>query len=54
MRTLLIVQDTTEILDRILERVKSVDPVNTRKWFDDLAAVSFDGGLLQVGCQEPS
>lgn len=50
----MIVQDTTEILDRILERVKSVDPVNTRKWFDELTPVSFDGGLLQVGCQEPS
>ena len=54
MRTHLIVQDTTEILDRILERVKSVDPVNVRKWFEDLTAVSFDGGLLQVGCQESS
>ena len=50
----LVVQDTTEILERILERVKSVDPVNTRKWFDELTPVSFDGGLLQVGCAEPS
>ncbi len=48
------VQDSTEILERILERVKSVDPVNTRKWFDDLTLVSFDGGVLQVGCQDSS
>ena len=50
----MVVQDTTEILERILDRVKTMDPVNTRKWFDDLTPVSFDGGLLQVGCQEPS
>ncbi len=50
----MVVQDTTEILDRILERVKSVDPVNTRKWFDELTPVSFDGGVLQIGCQDLS
>lgn len=54
MRISLVVQDTTEILERMLERIKSVDPVNTRKWFDELTVVSFDGGLLQVGCQESS
>lgn len=50
----MVVQDTTEILERILERVKTVDPVNIRKWFDELTPVSFDGGLLQVGCPEAS
>ena len=50
----MVVQDTSEILERILEQVRSVDPVNTRKWFDELTPVSFDGGLLQVGCSDPS
>lgn len=50
----MVVQDTTEIVERILDRVKTVDPVNTRKWFDDLTVVSFEGGLLKIGCAEPS
>jgi chromosomal replication initiator protein len=54
MRLPLVVQDTSEILERILEDVRSVDPVNARTWFDELRVVSFDGGLLQVGCSDPS
>jgi chromosomal replication initiator protein len=45
-------QDTTDIFVSIVERVKSLDPVNTRKWFDDLAVVQFDQGLLEVGCPD--
>ncbi|MBC8377695.1 MAG: chromosomal replication initiator protein DnaA [Planctomycetes bacterium] len=47
-------QDTIEILEEILERVKAIDPVNTRKWFDDLQITSFDHGLLQIGCPDQS
>ncbi|MBL7214097.1 MAG: chromosomal replication initiator protein DnaA [Phycisphaerae bacterium] len=47
-------QDTTEILDEILARVKAIDPVNTRKWFDDLHITAFDHGLMQIGCPEQS
>ena len=47
-------QDTTEILDEILERVKAIDPVNTRKWFDDLHITAFDHGLMQISCPDQS
>lgn len=45
-------QDTTELLLNIIERVKGFDPVNTRKWFDDLSVLQFDGGMLEVGCPD--
>lgn len=45
-------QDTMEIFARVVERVKTLDPVNTRKWFDDLVVVRFDQGLLEVGCPD--
>jgi chromosomal replication initiator protein len=50
----LVKQDTTEILEEILARVKAIDPVNTRQWFDDLRIASFDHGLLQIGCPDQS
>ena len=45
-------QNTTEVLGNILERIKSQDPVNNRKWFDDLVVLQFDGGLLEIGCPD--
>jgi len=45
-------QDTAEIFENILERAKALDPVNTRKWFDDLVVLSFSGGLLNIGCPD--
>jgi chromosomal replication initiator protein len=47
-------QSTTEILSDILERVKAIDPVNTRKWFDDLHIAAFDHGLMQIACPDRS
>lgn len=47
-------QSTTEILDDILERVKAIDPVNTRKWFDELYITAFDSGLMQIACPDQS
>ena len=47
-------QSTTEILNNILERVKSIDPVNTRKWFDNLHITAFDHGLMQIACPDQS
>jgi len=47
-------QSTTEILSDILERVKAIDPVNTRKWFDDLHIAAFDHGLMQIACPDQS
>ena len=47
-------QSTTEILSDILERVKTIDPVNTRKWFDELRIIAFDHGLMQIACPDQS
>ena len=47
-------QSTAEILSEILERVKTIDPVNTRKWFDDLHITAFDHGLMQIACPDQS
>jgi chromosomal replication initiator protein len=47
----LAVQDV-DIFDEVLERVKSLDPVNTRKWFDELTMVRFNGGLMEIGCPD--
>ncbi len=41
-----------EIFSQIIERVKVIDPVNTRKWFDDLTVAHFDTGLLNIGCPD--
>ncbi len=41
-----------DIFSQIIERSKVIDPVNTRKWFDDLTAAHFDGGLLKIGCPD--
>ncbi len=46
--------DTVETLEKILTRVKSIDPVNTRKWFDDLRITAFDHGLMQIACPDQS
>lgn len=45
---------TTEILSDILDRVKTIDPVNTRQWFDDLQIEAFDHGLMQIICPDQS
>ena len=41
-----------DIFGEVLERAKSLDPVNTRKWFDELSMVRFNGGLLEIGCPD--
>ena len=45
-------QEITDTFADILDRVKTLDPVNTRKWFDKLTALSFDGGVLEIGCPD--
>jgi chromosomal replication initiator protein len=44
--------EVEEIFADILERAKALDPANTRKWFDNLAVLHFDGGLLRIGCPD--
>ena len=41
-----------EIFIDVLERAKALDPVNTRRWFDDLCLADFTGGLLEIGCPD--
>jgi chromosomal replication initiator protein len=54
IRSIAIKQSTAEILNDVLERVKTVDPVNVRKWFDDLHITAFDHGLMQIACPDES
>ena len=41
-----------DIFADIIERAKALDLVNSRKWFDKLAAVEMDGGALVIGCPD--
>lgn len=45
-------QDAREIFEAIVERVKVLDPANSRKWFDNLTVKHFSGGLLDIGCPD--
>jgi chromosomal replication initiator protein len=45
-------KDTAEIFAGILDLIKTIDPANTRKWFDDLVVLQFAGGLLEIGCPD--
>lgn len=45
-------QEPTQILERILEEVRSTDPVNIRTWFNDLTVLSLQGGHLNIGCPD--
>ena len=47
-------QSTTDIMSDVLDRVKAIDPVNVRKWFDDLHITTFDHGLMQIACPDQS
>ena len=45
-------QEIENIFADILKRVKALDPANARKWFDELAILRLDGGLLGIGCPD--
>ncbi len=45
-------REVEDIFADMLERVKALDPANTRKWFDKLTVKHFDGGSLDVGCPD--
>ena len=34
----------------ILERAKALDPVNTRRWFEELKVLRLNSGSLEIGC----
>jgi chromosomal replication initiator protein len=44
--------EVENIFADILDRAKALDPVNTRKWFDNLRVVRLTGGSLEVGCPD--
>ena len=46
--------DVENVFAEILERAKALDPVNSRKWFDELTPLHFDGGSLAIGCPDDS
>jgi len=48
----LAVREAENIFADVLDRVKAIDPVNTRKWFDELTVANFNGGSLQIGCPD--
>lgn len=45
-------QEVENIFTNILKRTRMLDPVNTRKWFDQLRILQFNGGLMEVGCPD--
>jgi len=45
-------KDARELFEAIVERVKVLDPANSRRWFDDLTIKNFDGGLLEITCPD--
>ncbi len=46
------VQEVEEIFADILDRAKALDPVNSRKWFDELTLLRLEGGSLGIGCPD--
>ena len=44
--------EVENIFADILDRAKALDPVNTRKWFDNLHVVRLTGGSLEIGCTD--
>jgi len=44
--------EVEEIFADILDRTKALDPANTRKWFENLTVLHFDGGSLRIGCPD--
>jgi chromosomal replication initiator protein len=44
--------EVENIFSDILDRAKALDPLNTRKWFDNLRVVRLTGGSLEIGCPD--
>jgi len=47
-------REALNIFAEILDKARSLDPANTRSWFDQLTVLDFDGGSLEVGCPDDS
>lgn len=40
------------LLDKVVELVKHLDPAHARRWFDDLRLLYLSGGSLGIGCAD--
>jgi chromosomal replication initiator protein len=45
-------QEVEDIFTDIVDRAKALDPVNTRKWFDELTVSNLNGGSIAIGCPD--
>jgi len=45
-------KNSNEIFEAIIERVKVLDPVNSRSWFNTLKLKNFNGGQLEIACPD--
>ncbi len=45
-------RDVENIFADIVERARTLDPANARKWFEELRVIHFDGGSIGVGCPD--
>ena len=44
--------EVENIFADIVERAKALDPVNSRKWFEDLTVSHLNGGTMGIGCAD--
>jgi chromosomal replication initiator protein len=45
-------REVEDIFADIVERAKVLDPVNTRRWFEELTVIHLSGGSLEIGCPD--
>ncbi len=46
------VSEVEDIFTDIIDRTKTLDPANARKWFDSLTVLHLNGGSLGIGCPD--
>ncbi len=46
------VREVEDIFTDIIDRTKTLDPANARKWFDSLTVLRLNGGSLGIGCPD--
>jgi len=46
------VREVEDIFTDIIDRAKTLDPANARKWFDSLTVLHLNGGSLGIGCPD--
>ena len=45
-------REVEDIFTDIVDRTKTLDPANARKWFDSLTVLHLNGGSLGIGCPD--